>query len=71
MDAVYCHLRDYEFREECKRKQQLIGKNSAVVLQIDQVKESRKRKFTIESLERRQHKDETLTLVKKERRSLT
>jgi hypothetical protein len=33
MDAVYCHLRDYEFREESKRKQEAIGKNHAVKLQ--------------------------------------
>jgi hypothetical protein len=25
MDVVYCHLRDYEFREESKRKQEAIG----------------------------------------------
>jgi hypothetical protein len=33
MDAVYCHLRDYEVREESKRKQEAIGKNYAVKLQ--------------------------------------
>jgi hypothetical protein len=70
MDAVYCHLRDHEFREECKRKQLLIGKNRAVVAQIDEVKQSRKQKFTVETLERRQQKDDVLALVKKERRSL-
>jgi hypothetical protein len=33
MDAVYCHLRDYEFLKESKRKQKAIGKNYAVKLQ--------------------------------------
>jgi hypothetical protein len=44
--------RNYEFHEECKRKQQVIGKSSAVVSQVDQVKQSRKRKFTVETLAR-------------------
>jgi hypothetical protein len=43
MDAVYCHLRDYEFREESKRKQEAIGKNNAVKLQTQQVTQSCKR----------------------------
>jgi hypothetical protein len=50
MDAVYCHLRDYEFREESKRKQESIGKNSGVKQQMQQVTESRKRKFTAATL---------------------
>jgi hypothetical protein len=42
MDAVYCHLRDYEFQEETKRRQESIGKNSSVKIQLEQVVESRK-----------------------------
>jgi hypothetical protein len=38
MDAVYCHLRDYEVREESKRKQEAIGKNYAVKLQNEHIK---------------------------------
>ncbi len=34
MDAVYCHLRDYEFREESKKKKEAIGKNSQVQKQL-------------------------------------
>ena len=70
MDAVYCHLRDYEFREESKRKQESIGKNSCVKQQMQQVTESRKRKFTAATLLKRADKDAELTTIKQERRSL-
>jgi hypothetical protein len=70
MDAVYCHLRDYEFREESKRKQESIGKNSGVKQQMQQVTESRKRKFTAATLRKREGKVAELTTVKQERRSL-
>jgi hypothetical protein len=40
MDAVYCHLQDYEFREESKRRQESIGKNSLVKMQMQQVMQS-------------------------------
>ena len=70
MDAVYCHLRDYEFREECKRKQESIGKNSKVAEQIQQVTESRKRKYTEETIMKREMKASEVAIVKQERRSL-
>ena len=70
MDAVYCHLRDYEVREESKRKQEAIGKNYAVKLQSEQVAQSRKRKFAATTLMAREDKKVVLTIVKKERRSL-
>jgi hypothetical protein len=70
MDAVYCHLRDYEFREESKRKQESIGKNSSVKQQMQQVSESRKRKFTAATLLKREGKVAELTTIKQERRSL-
>jgi hypothetical protein len=71
MDAIYCHLRDYEFREESKRKQEAIGKNHAVKLQTQQVMQSRKRKFAETTLLKRQDKKVVLTIIKKERRSLS
>ena len=71
MDAVYCHLRDYEFREESKRKQEAIGKNFAVREQMEQVTQSRKRKFAETTLLKRENKKVVLTIVKKERRSLS
>jgi hypothetical protein len=71
MDAVYCHLQDYEFREESKRKQEAIGKTHAVKLQTQQVTQSRKRKFAETTLLKRQDKKIVLTIIKKERRSLS
>ena len=71
MDAVYCHLRDYEFREESKRKQEAIGKNSAVKVKLQQVTQSRKRKLAATTLLKRQEKNDKLTMVKNERRSLS
>jgi hypothetical protein len=71
MDAVYFHLRDYEFGEESKRRQEAIGKNSAVKLQMQQVTQSRKRKLAAATLLKRQEKNIELTIVKKERRSLS
>jgi hypothetical protein len=70
MDAVCCHLRDYEFREESKRKQEAIGKNHAVKLQTQQVTQSRKRKFAETTLLRRQDNKVVLTIIKKECGSL-
>jgi ABC-type enterochelin transport system substrate-binding protein len=69
MDAVYCHLRDYEVREESKRRQEAIGKNYAVKLQSQQVTQSLKRKFAATTLHKREDKKVVLTIVKKERRS--
>jgi ABC-type enterochelin transport system substrate-binding protein len=70
MDAVYCHLRDYEFREESKRKQEAIGKNYAVQEQMEQVTQSCKRKLATKTLLMREEKNVVLTIIKKERRSL-
>jgi hypothetical protein len=67
MDAVYCHLQDYEFREESKRKQESIGKNSGVKQQMQQVTESRKHKFTAATLLEREGKVAELTIIKQER----
>ncbi len=50
MYAVYCHLQDYECREESKRKQEAICKNYAVKLQMQQVTQSCKRNFSKSAL---------------------
>ena len=70
MDAVYCHLRDYEFREETKRRQESIGKNSSVKIQLQQVVESHKRKFAAATVLKKEQTTTELTIIKKERRSL-
>jgi hypothetical protein len=58
-------------REESKRKQEAIGKNHAVKLQTQQVTQSRKQKFAETTLLKRQDKKVVLTIIKKERRSLS
>jgi hypothetical protein len=67
MDAVYCHLRDYKFREESKKKKEAIGKNRRVQRQLYEVTQSRKRKFTTATLLKKA--ESKRTVVKKERRS--
>jgi len=67
-DAVYCHIRDYEFREESKRKQEATSRNVLVRQQLEQVQHNRKRKFTVETLARKEDKDEEIIAEKKERR---
>jgi hypothetical protein len=69
MDAVYCHLRDYEFREESKKKKEAIGKNSRVQRQLYKVTQSRKRKFATATLLKKAESKSEYTVVKKERRS--
>ena len=69
-DAVYCHIRNYEFREECKQKQEATARNIVVRDQLDQVRQNRKRKFSPGSIAKRDSKAEAAIAVKKERRSL-
>jgi hypothetical protein len=70
MDAVYCHLRDYEFREESKMRQEAIGKNSSVKIQMQQVMQSCQRKFAASSLLKKEQKMKEVTTIKKECRDL-
>jgi hypothetical protein len=71
MDAVYSHLRDYDFREESKMKQEAIGKNYAVREQMEQASpQSHKRKLAAKTLLMREEKNVVLTIIKKERRFL-
>ncbi len=69
-DAVYCHIRNYEFREECKQKQEATSRNIIVRRQLDQVRQNRKRKFTVHTVAKRAEKAEEAIAVKKERRVL-
>ena len=69
MDAVYCHLQDYEFREESKKKKEAIGKNSQVQKQLYEVTQSCKRKFATATLLKKEERKSERTVVKKERRS--
>jgi hypothetical protein len=69
-DAVYCHIRNYEFREECKQKQEATSRNIIVRRQLDQVRQNRKRKFTVHTVAKREEKAEEAIAVKKERRVL-
>lgn len=70
LNVVYSHLCDYELREESKRKQQSIGKNGAVMEYMVKMTQSRKRKFSAETLLKREQKAAELTYTKLERRSL-
>jgi hypothetical protein len=67
-DAVYCHIRNYEFREECKQKQEATSWNLVVRRQLEQVKLNRKRNFTSDTQTKRYGKVEEAMAVKKERR---
>jgi hypothetical protein len=69
-DAVYCHIRNYEFREECKKKQEATARNVVVRRQLQQVRENRKRKFNIATITSRRSMAEEAIAIKKERRSL-
>jgi hypothetical protein len=66
MDAVYCHLRDYEFLEESKRKQESIDNNIGVKIQMQQVTESCKRKFAMATLLKKEGNTVELTSIKKD-----
>jgi hypothetical protein len=69
-DAVYCHIRNYEFREECKKKQEDTSRNIVVHRQLDQVQQNHKQKFTVQTVAKQEEKTEEVIAVKKERRVL-
>jgi hypothetical protein len=69
-DAVYCHIQNYEFWEECKKKQEATARNIVVRRQLQQVRKNRKRKFTIATITNRKSMVDEAIAVKKERRSL-
>jgi hypothetical protein len=67
-DAVYCHIRNYQFREECKQKQEATARHVEVRQQNQEVQQNRKRRFTSITLARQAMKAEGAIAVKKERR---
>jgi hypothetical protein len=68
-DAVYCHIRNYQFREECKQKQEATARHVEVRQQIQQVHQNRKRKFTSATIAKQENKAVEDIAIKKERRS--
>ncbi len=69
MDAVYCHIRNYQFREECKQKQEATARHVEVRQQMEQVKQNRKRNFSPATIAKRESKAEGAIAIKEERRS--
>ena len=69
-DAVYCHIRNYQFREECKQKQEATARHVEVRQQNELVQQNRKRKFTQLTKEKQAMKAEGAIAIKKERRAL-
>jgi len=69
-DAVYCHIRNYQFREECKQKQEATARHVEVRQQIEQVHQNRKRKCSPATIAKRENKAMEAIAIKKERRSL-
>jgi hypothetical protein len=64
-DAVYCRVRSYEFREECKRKQEATSRNIEVRQQTEQVEQDRKRKFLLQPLQGKKARPKTPLWSKK------
>ncbi len=69
-DAVYCHIRNYQFREEeCKQKQEATARHAEGCQQNEQVLQNHKHKFTLRSLAKQAMKAEGAIAIKKERRA--
>jgi len=68
-DAVYCHIRNYQFREECKQKQEATARHVEVRQQNELVQQNRKRKFSAATKEKQLMKAEGAIAIKKERRA--
>ncbi len=67
-DVVYCHNCNYQFREECKQKQEATARHVEVRQQMEQVKQNRKLKFTPATIAKQESKAEGAIAIKKERR---
>jgi hypothetical protein len=70
-DAVFCRVRGYEFREECKRKLEATGRNNAVRQQTEKVNKNRERKFSAATVASREDKTKDSIVAKKMRRSFS
>jgi hypothetical protein len=67
-DVLYCHIRNYQFREECKQKQEVTARHVEVRQQMEQLKHNWKRKFTPATIAKRESKAEGAIAIKKDRR---
>ena len=68
-DAVYCHIRNYQFREECKQKQEATARHVQVCQQMEQVQQKCKHKFIPATLAKQEIKSEGIIAIKKEQRA--
>jgi hypothetical protein len=68
-DAVYCHMRNYQFREECKQRQEVTARHVEVRQQTEQVHQNRKRECAPATIAKRENKAVEAIAIKKERRS--
>jgi hypothetical protein len=69
-DAVYCHIWNYQFGEECKQKQEATARHVEVHQQMEWVKQNRKRKFTPATIANQESKAKVAIAIKKERSAL-
>jgi hypothetical protein len=68
-DAVYCHIRNYQFREECKQKQEVTARHVEVRQQNEVVQQDRKRKYKATTIARQTKKADGAIAIKRERRA--
>jgi hypothetical protein len=68
-DAVHCHIRNCQFREECKQRQEVTARHVEVRQQTEQVHQNRKRKCAPATIAKRENKAVEAIAIKKERRS--
>ena len=52
-DALYWNVRNYEFREECKRKREATSRNIEVRQQTEQVQQNCTHRFSVATIVRR------------------
>jgi hypothetical protein len=65
---MYCRVRNYEFREDCKRKQDATSRNMEGRQYTEKVEHDRKRNFSTATVARQGSKAEDAIVVKKELR---
>jgi hypothetical protein len=68
-NAVYCHIRNYQFREECKQKQEATARHVEVCQQVEQVTQNHKHKFTPVPIAKQESKAKGAIAIQQERRS--
>lgn len=68
-NAIYCHIWNYQFQEECKQKQEAAARHVEVCQQMEQAKQNYKLKFTPATIAKRESKAKGAITIKKEWRS--